>query len=84
MDAIAETSEAAGVMARSRPILNVTRLRGRSGEEAVTLEVTLLGPDPAASRPDYAARLTVDPDGHPVDVDVVGLLRALSPAGHPP
>lgn len=69
-------------MARSRPILNVTRLRGRSGEVSVTLEVTLLGTDPAASRPDYTARLTVDPEAGPVDVDVVGLLRALTPAGH--
>lgn len=70
-------------MTRSRPMLNVTRLPARSGAESVTLEVILLGPDPAAPQPDYAAQLTVDPDGRAVDVDVGALLRALTPFGRP-
>ena len=71
-------------MTQSRPILNVTRLPARSGAEAVTLEVTLLGPDPAAPQRDYAALLTFDPEGQAVDVDVSALLRALTPSGRRP
>jgi hypothetical protein len=65
----------------ARPIVNVTRLRARSGEGSFPLEVLLLGPDPAAPSGGYVARLTIAPDETPIDLDVDldALLRALAP-----
>lgn len=65
----------------ARPIVNVTRLRARSGDESFALEVLLLGPDPAAPSGGYVARLTIGPDETPIDLDVDldALLRALAP-----
>lgn len=65
----------------ARPIVNVTRLRARSGDESLPLEVLLLGPDPAAPSGGYVARLTIAPDETPIDLDLDldALLRALAP-----
>lgn len=63
----------------ARPIVNVTRLRARSGEESFPLEVLLLGPDPVTPSDGYVARFTIAPDDPPIDMDLDALLRALAP-----
>lgn len=63
----------------ARPIVNVTRLRARSGEESFPLEVLLLGPDPATPLRGYVARLSITPDDPPIELDLDALLRALAP-----
>lgn len=67
-----------------RPIVNITRLPARSGDEAFPVEVLLLGPEPDAPSGGYLARITVQPDGPPIDLRLDALLRALVPAIRPP
>jgi len=64
---------------RSRPILNVTLLRGRRGHETVNVEVLLLGPYPSEPFAAYVVRLTPGPGEQPIDLDVSALLAALTP-----
>lgn len=64
----------------ARPIVNVTRIRARVGEETSPIEVLLLGPDPSSPSDGYTARLTIDPTLPPLDLPLEQLLRALVPA----
>jgi hypothetical protein len=70
-------------MAHSRPVLNITQLRGRSGNKAIAIEVVLLGPNPSEPLSPYVARLCQVPGEPPIELDVDALLRALTPAAPP-
>jgi hypothetical protein len=71
------------LMDHSRPVLNITRLRGRIGNKTIAIEVVLLGPNTSEPLSPYVARLCPVPGEQPIELDVDALLRALTPAAPP-